>query len=285
MKNIMRVPRYKGMVNKGNVLVIGGSPSCYGPPILTALSAEASGAHSLHLYTCPRHLEVAKNNSLNFLLHSFPENPGYLSLYDVKKIQEIEADAISIGNGMGQDFDAKKAMLAIVNSDKPIVIDCHGLVPELLKIYNPHKHKWVLTPNHREFTRLFKVDVTEENVEAVAKRYRLNLCVKGKTDYIIACNDFKLDSSGLLENSMEIDREMLLHRNNSGSDQMRVSGTGDALAGIILSYIGQGFSALQSMVVATNLFGLAAEALAKETYSFSAKSLIEFYPKFIVKNG
>ncbi len=68
MRNIMRVPKYKGMVDKGNVLVIGGSPSCYGPPILTSLAAEASGANLVHLYTCSRHLEVAKNNSLNFLL-------------------------------------------------------------------------------------------------------------------------------------------------------------------------------------------------------------------------
>lgn len=283
----IKPPKHKESIHKGQlgrILVIGGSPKYYGAPILTGLAAEASGADLIDIYTCHQHLEVAKKYSLNFFLHNFPENPGYLSLHDVKKVQQLEIDVIAIGNGMGDDFDAKKAMLAIINSDKPIVIDGDALVPELLKIYNPEKHRWVLTPHHREFKRVFGVDAIPSSIEEMAKKYRLNLCVKGKTDYIIACNDFKIDNLELLEDSLEISYEMLLYKNYTGINKMRVGGTGDALAGIIASYIGQGFSALQSLVVATNLFGSAGEALASETHNFTARSLIKFYPKFIARH-
>jgi hydroxyethylthiazole kinase-like uncharacterized protein yjeF len=284
----MKTPKHIKSIHKGQlgrVLVVGGSPKYYGAPILTGLSAEAAGADLIHIYTCHKHIEAIKKYSLNFFIESFPEHPGSLSLYDVKKIQQLEIDVIAIGNGMGHDFDAKKAMLAIINSDKPVMIDGDALVPELLKIYNPKKHKWILTPHHGEFQRVFGVDATTDNIEAIAREHSLNLCVKGKIDYIIACNDFKIDSYGLLENGHDINREMLLHSNNTGVNQMRVGGTGDALVGIISSYIAQGFSALQSMIVATHLFGLAGQALAVASVSFTARALIKSYPKYIAKHG
>ena len=282
----MKVPKHRDSINdtrKNRLLVVGGSPKYYGPPILTALAAEASGADVIDIYTCHKHAEVVKKYSLNFLIHNFPENPGYLSLHDVKNIQQLEVDAIAIGHGMGHDFDAKKAMLAIINTDKPVIIDGDALVPELLKIYNPAKHKWILTPNLSEFHRIFQLDATPSSIEKVAKEYKLNICVKGKTDFIIACNDFKTDKP--LENNWEVNDEVVLHSNDTGTNQLRVGGTGDALAGIISSYVGQGFTALQSMVVATNLFGLASEQLVRESHNFTARNLIKFYPKYIAKNG
>lgn len=282
----MKVPKHKDSINekrKNRLLVVGGSPKYYGPPILTGLAAEASGADIIDIYTCHKHVEVVKKYSLNFLIHNFPENPGYLSLHDVKKIQQLEVDVIAIGNGMGDDFDAKKAMLAIINSEKPVIIDGDALVPELLKIYNPAKHKWILIPNKSEFHRIFQLDATPGSIEKVAREYKLNICVKGKIDYIIACNDFRLDKP--LENNWDVNDEMILHSNDTVVNQLRVGGTGDALAGIISSYVSQGFTALQSMVVATNLFGLAGEQLARESYNFTARNLIKFYPKYIARNG
>lgn len=280
----MIYPQHKNSIHKGQlgkVLVIGGSPNYYGAPILTGLGAEAAGADLIHLYTSPAHLEAAKHASLNFFLHAFPQHPGYLSLYDVKVIQGINTDTIVIGNGMGKDFDAKKAMLAIINTARPVVIDADALVPELLKIYDPNKHQWILTPHSSEFARVFGIEATAANISALARKHSLNLCVKGAIDYIIACNDFKIDSLGLLENSQPLNDELALHTNDTGVNQMRVGGTGDALAGIIAAYVAQGFTALQAMRVATRLFGLAGEALARKYSNFSAKSLVKFYSRFI----
>lgn len=278
----MQYPKHINTIHKGQigrVLIIGGSPQYYGAPILTALAAEFSGADLISLYIPANHLEAAKKYSLNFLLYSFPQHPGYLSLYDVKIVQEISANAIVIGNGMGRDFDAKKAMLAIINTEKPVVIDGDALIPEILKIYNSKKHKWILTPHAGEFERVFACKATPENIVSVAKEFSLNLCVKGPTDHIIACNDFAIDSYDLLLNGENINHNKELYENETGVPQMRIGGTGDALAGIICSYVSQGFSALQAMRAATYLFGKCGEEMLKHRSHFSAKALIKFFAK------
>jgi NAD(P)H-hydrate repair Nnr-like enzyme with NAD(P)H-hydrate dehydratase domain/ribosomal protein S18 acetylase RimI-like enzyme len=430
----------------GKVLVIGGSPQYHEAPILTALGAEAAGADLIHLYTCPNHLEAAKKYSLNFFLYGFAGHTGSLGLYDVKIIHEImqNVDAVVIGNGIGKDFDAKKAVLAIINSDKPIVIDGDALVPELLKIYNYKKHRWILTPHRMEFERVFGVPASPENILEMSKQHRISLCVKGTVDYIATGNDFssvmleniifeplnqshfqlllkwlemphvkkwwdqdithtidsvqekyfpytkgykKMDGIekpiqsfiinvdhnpigyiqiynaydfprnnqllGLPENLGAIDifigedeylgqnigskaiskflklyernyshvfvdpdssnfaaikcyeaagfkkineqndtdevlmlldnrdmKDFRLHENHTGVPEMSVKGTGDALAGIICSYVSQGFSASQAMQSATYLFGKCGEAFVKKSATFSAKSLVKFFPKF-----
>jgi hydroxyethylthiazole kinase-like uncharacterized protein yjeF len=278
----MNYPKHSKLIHKGQlgkVLVIGGSPQYYGAPILTALGAEATGADLIHLYTCPNHLEAAKSHSLNFFLHGFAGHTGSLGLYDVKIVHEIMqvVDAVAIGNGIGKDFDAKKAILAIINTDKPIVIDAEALLPEILKVYNYKKHKWILTPNGREFERVFGVPTSSENILEMSKKYKINLCVTGPTDYIVGGNDFQIETFGLLENDSD------LHENHTGVPQMRVGGTGDVLAGIICSYVSQGFSASQAMKSAAYLFGKCGEAFVQKSATFSARSLIKFFPKFNAK--
>lgn len=285
----MQYPQHHSHIHKGQlgrVLIIGGSPKYYGAPILTALAAEASGADLIHLYTCSQHLEVAKKHSLNFFLYSFPQHPGYLSLFDVKPIQNIsnEVDAMCIGNGIGNDFDAKKAILAIINTYKPVIIDGNALVPEILKIYNPYKHRWILTPHAGEFERVFQQPAEVSSIQEVAIKYKINLCVKGSIDTIIACNDFMIDNHGLLKNGINIQSDQKIHQNTTGTPAMRVGGTGDALAGIICSYVAQGFTAFQAMQTATHLFGLCGEKLADQSVNFSTRKLVKFFPKYLKSN-
>lgn len=280
----MKYPQHSKLIHKGQlgkVLVIGGSPQYYGAPILTALGAEATGADLIHLYTCPNHLEAAKSHSLNFFLHGFAGHTGSLGLYDVKIVHEIMqvVDAVVIGNGIGKDFDAKKAILGIINTEKPIVIDAEALIPEILKVYNYKKHKWILTPHSREFERVFSIPASPENILEMSKKHKINLCVTGPTDYIITENDFQIETFGLLENDVQAN-DSDLHENHTGVPQMRVGGTGDVLAGIICSYVAQGFSASQAMKSAAYLFGKCGEAFVRKSATFSARSLIKFFPKF-----
>jgi hydroxyethylthiazole kinase-like uncharacterized protein yjeF len=285
----MKYPQHKRLIHKGQVgkvLVIGGSPQYYGAPILTALGGEAAGSDLIHLYTCPDHLEAAKSHSLNFFLHGFAGHTGSLGLYDVKIIHEIMqgVDAVTIGNGIGKDFDAKKAVLAIINTDKPIVIDAEALVPEILKVYNYKKHRWILTPHSREFERVFGVPASPDNILEMSKKHRINLCVTGPTDYIVAGNDFySVEAAELLLETPTIEKDPILHKNHTGVPQMRVGGTGDVLAGIICSYLSQGFSASQAMKSAAYLFGKCGEAFVQKSATFSAKSLVKFFPKFNAK--
>ena len=62
---------------------------------------------------------------------------------------------------------------------------------------------------------------------------------------------------------------------------MRVGGTGDALAGIVGSYISQGLSPFEACVTSAYYYGKAGEALAKTKNSYSALELVNFYPNFL----
>lgn len=58
----------------GIVMVIGGSSSIHGAPLFSALAAEASGVDLVYVSVPEVHAEVAKQTSLNFLVHPFPGN-------------------------------------------------------------------------------------------------------------------------------------------------------------------------------------------------------------------
>jgi len=238
------------MDSMGKILVIGGSPQYHTEPILTALGALGAGSSVIHIYSCPANLESAENHSENFFLHSFQSYTGSLCLYDVKIIHEIakDIDAIAVGNGLGQDFDAKKALLAIININKPVIIDADALVPEILKIYDSNKHHWILTPNVDEFERLFKVAATPINILEVAQKYKINLCVKGHIDYIVTANDFAKNLYFSLKNDLNnIDLGEKIHVNHTGVPEMQINGIGNVLTGIICSYVAQGLTASHAM--------------------------------------
>ncbi len=268
------------------VLVIGGNSTSKAEVMMTILGAEAAGADLIHLYSCDKYLKEAKNYSLNFLLHEFKGHTGSLGLYDVKVIHEIVKiiDVIAIGNGLGKDFDTKKSLLAIINTNKPIIIDADALVPEILKIYDSNKHHWILTPNVNEFERLFGIEATSSNILEVSQRHKINLCVKGYTDYIVTSNDFKVTSYDLLKNDLnDIDDGEKIHENHTGAPQIKSIGAGDILTGIICGYVAQGLTASHSMKLATYLFGKCAEELIKTSSTISAESLAKFFPQYNAK--
>jgi hydroxyethylthiazole kinase-like uncharacterized protein yjeF len=277
---------HKGQV--GKVLVIGGSPQYHGAPILTALGVEAVGSDLIYLYIPLMHAETAKNHSLNFFIsHFIDTDTGYMGLYDVKKICEIaqNVDAIVIGNGLSKDFDVKKTVLSILNiKHKPIVIDADALVPEIMKIYDHTLHNWILTPHCGEFKRLFDLDPTPENIKKVAIKNHINICVKGYVDYIIVGKNFAINNSVLQNPDTNlITNENILYKNKTGIVQMKVGGTGDVLAGMICGYLSQGLSALESMKSAVYLWGKCGERMCERRSTFSAASLIKYFPKFLAE--
>jgi hydroxyethylthiazole kinase-like uncharacterized protein yjeF len=233
---------YKGQV--GKVLVVGGSEKYYGAPILTALGAENSGADLITLCLPSKHADIARNYSLNLFVHEFQKD--HLSSADVKAILELAStqDVLIIGNGLGEEKEAKKALLDILSKIKiPVVIDAEGLVPEILDI--KHQSDWIVTPHKKEFERLFNSLPNENTVQQQAKKYHLTILAKGVTDIIA-------DPSGQL------------YQNKTGCAEMRVGGTGDVLAGIVGSFIGQKISPFDACCSATYYWGLSGEELSKK---------------------
>jgi NAD(P)H-hydrate epimerase len=247
---------------KGKVMIVGGSYKYYGAPIFTALAAENSGADLITLFLPNKHIEVAKNYSLNLFLHAFVQSD--LGLKDTGLIidESTRNHVMVIGNGLGIDADTIRAIVMILKEVKiPCVIDAEALVPEILEIKD--KSHWVITPHKGEFQRVFGLEASKDNVVRMAKEHGMTILVKGAVDFIAS-----LDGQ--------------LVANETGCPQMRVGGTGDALAGIVASYIAQGLTNFDAAKSATYYFGKVGE-IVSEKDNITAQKLIRNYPKMLKK--
>ncbi len=230
----------------GRVVVVGGCRGYYGAPIIAGLAAEKSGVDAVTLFLPPSHVEAAKGYSLNFFIK--PMMFDEIGLYDVKAIHDAvdAADVLLIGNGLGVGFDVKKTVLSIlcgIEKRKPVVIDAQAILPEILEIYKPNEHNWIITPHKTEMMRLSGMPgIIDELIEwALSKK--LVICLKGKVDHIID------------------GRNGVTYDNETGTPYMSVGGTGDALAGIISAYISTGMDMVTAARLATFLWGLCGQRI------------------------
>lgn len=260
------LPQYQPHSHKGEVgkvLVIGGSPSYYGGPLLTALGAESGGADLIWLYLPEQHKLTAQNYSLNFFIRTFTK--PYLSCDDIEGILAVAAkvDAIVLGNGLGQKEETQKAILTLLPQlHLPLILDAEALFPEILPI-KPDHADWILTPHKKEFSRVFGAEFTKEKIQECANAWHLTILVKGRIDFIAA--------------------PQMLIENTTGCPQMRVGGTGDVLAGIVGSYRAQGLSSMQSCASAAYHYGLAGERLIEKENTLTAYKLVKEYAQLICR--
>jgi len=245
---------------RGRVAIVAGSKDYYGAPIFNALGAECSGADLITLFLPEQHLQVAKSSSLNLFLREYVK--GNLGLKDLGLIlKECESNHVLLmGSGLGRDQDTLRVIKLILENVRiPVVLDAEALFPDILEI--KHEANWVVTPHVGEFKRLFGMDATEAKVIECAKNHGLTVLLKAPVDII---------SDGVST-----------YINATGCPEMRVGGTGDGLAGIVASFISQGFSPFDAACSAAHYFGLAGEDLAKHNYCFTTQEIIKHFPKFI----
>jgi NAD(P)H-hydrate epimerase len=123
----------------------------------------------------------------------------------------------------------------------------------------------ILTPHLKEFDRLFGPSSTHLERMAKAKgcclKYGINLVLKGA------------NSLGTLADGRQV-------FNSSGTHYMATAGMGDALTGMLTSFLGQGYSPENALLCGVFHHGLAGE-LAGQRYlrGTMAQDLIEAIPE------
>lgn len=157
-----------------------------------------------------------------------------------------------IGCGMGNNEDTARLVKELIKiSEIPLVIDADGINALCggIDIIKKSKAPIILTPHPGEMARLCSLTVSEveenrvETARDFAVRYGCVLVLKG-ADTIIA------DPSGEV------------YFNMTGNPGMSTGGSGDALAGITLSLLAQGFSAPEAAKAAVYLHGEAGDKAA-----------------------
>lgn len=235
----------------GKILLLCGSVGFTGAAALAAMGALRSGAGLVYLGVPESIYAIEAVKLTEAIVFPLPEEDGKLS---AKAIPEIRKhlkgmDAVLIGCGLGISTGTMAVLDAVLQEFKgPVVVDADGIsmlatCPELVK---ERQSPTVLTPHEGEFRRL-DIAVEEERLTGAmiaAKELGCIILRKGHGTVITDGKDYYI--------------------NPTGNPGMAVGGSGDVLAGILVSLLGQGIAPLQATACAAWLHGAAGDRSAEK---------------------
>ena len=235
----------------GKVLLLCGSRGYTGAAYLAAMGALRSGAGLVFLGV-PESIYAIEAVKLNeAVVFPLPDRDGKLSREAIEEILKRlpKMDAVLIGCGLGQSEDTLSVVQTVLEHAKcPVVVDADGinLLSAHRDILRGRIYPTILTPHDVEFQRLGGTLTDDRLVSAAALARDINAIVllKGHRTCITDGN--------------------IAYRNTTGNPGMAVGGSGDVLAGIIVSLLGQGIAPLEAAAVGAWLHGRAGDLCASE---------------------
>lgn len=254
----------------GRVLIAGGSVGFSGAPVLAAQGAVRGGSGLVFLGV-PRSVwpaaAVKCDSAMPFPL---PEDEaGRLAQLAASELSRRLAgcDAGLIGPGLGQSEQLDALVTQVLAAARcPMVVDADGLnaLSRHMDILSKAQAPWILTPHDGEYQRLSgHLPGEDRAAEALdfAERYHCVLVLKGHRTVVAAPGG-------------------QVYENTTGNHGMAKGGSGDALAGLILSLLGQGMEPVQAAAAGVWIHGRAGDraAMVKSFRGMTPLDLIEALP-------
>ena len=139
----------------------------------------------------------------------------------------------------------------------------------MINLLKLRKHPTVLTPHLGEFKRLCPFNDEDDLLyiaKEFAKNYHVILVLKGPYTIVTDGNH--------------------AYRIIAGNKAMSTAGMGDVLAGMITSFLGQGYLALDSAIIGVFTHGYIGDQIAQNAYSVIASKMIDHIPNamYQIKN-
>lgn len=254
----------------GRVLLLCGSRGYTGAAYLAALGALRSGAGLVYLGV-PESIYAIEAVKLNEpIVFPLPDENGKLAISAGEEIKTLlpKMDAVLIGPGLGQSKGTLAALKVVLREfHGPVVLDADGI--NLLA-----RHKYllrgrtaptVLTPHEGEFARIAgEIGADRQSAaEALARELGAIVVLKGHGTII---------TDGTKS-----------YRNPTGNPGMAVGGSGDVLAGMVVSLLGQGIEPLEAAAAAAWLHGAAGDRCAERLgqYAMLPTDLLEELPRLM----
>ena len=283
MRNIDEVlanfPKRKPDANKkdfGHVMVIAGSSGYTGAAYLASQAAVLTGSGLVTLAIGKSLYPIMAAKLTEVMVRPFFETKDYsLSLMAEKELLNFseKCDCVAMGCGISQNKETQGLVRSLITRiDKPIVLDADGLNAMVghLDLMKKAPAPLVLTPHPGEMARLIgkeTADVQGNRKDIAlnfAHQYNIVLVLKGHQTVVARPNgEFYINETG-----------------NAG---MATGGTGDALTGMIASFIGQGLEPFDAAIAGTYFHGLAGDLAAKEkgVLSLIATDLLNKLPEVL----
>jgi len=265
----------------GHALVLAGSKGKTGAAAMTCLAALRAGAGLVTL-GIPESLNVIMEIKLTeAMTEPLPEGePGHLGPDALDRILTLVKDkkGVAIGPGLSTSSGTKSLILGLLKrlKDIPMVIDADGLniLAESPKVLPTLAGRAILTPHPGEMSRLSGKSVEEiqanriQTAREFSRKYGVVVVLKGARSVIA-------------------DPQGPVYLNPISHSVLASGGTGDVLTGLILGFLAQGLTLIQSACLGVFLHGQAGVWLALERggQGILASELLDKIPDLISLKG
>ncbi len=252
----------------GKILLLCGSVGFTGAAELAAKAAVRSGAGLVFVGVPQSVYPIVAVKLTEPMVFPLPDENGMFSKDAIPEILRrlSRCDACLIGCGMGQSegtFAVVKAVLE--NASCPVVLDADGInvLRGHIDVLRGAACPVVLTPHEGEFLRLGG-DVSDRLHGARKLHHEIGATIVLKGHRTLICGE-------------------RCFVNCCGNPGMATGGSGDVLAGIIVSLLGQGLSANHAGALGAWLHGMAGDLCAQEIgeYGMLPSDIIEALPRLL----
>ncbi|MDO4608829.1 MAG: NAD(P)H-hydrate dehydratase [Clostridia bacterium] len=253
----------------GTALLCCGSYGMCGAQILAAKAALRSGVGIVKAFVCDKN--YAAFTSCVPEAVTLPVNTHFSGAPEISERHILSAmansTALLVGCGLGRSNDAVNVVKSILSKTKiPTVIDADGINALVgnIDIIRKISASIILTPHPAEMARLCNttVDEIEKNRIKFAKSFAVeNNCIlvlKGHNTIVASPNG-------------------KIFFNTTGNDGLATGGSGDVLAGMIVSRLAQGYDPLTAVLNSVYLHGAIADHLSQnmQTRAMLPSDIIE----------
>lgn len=254
----------------GKLLLLCGSRGYTGAAALAAMSALRSGAGLVYLGVPESIYAIEAVKLTEPVVFPLPDKEGMLSCEAAGDIiKRLKGkDAVLIGPGLGQSEGTRCAVQTVLEYfEGPVVLDADGI-----NVLKPHKDilrgrtsPTILTPHDGEFGRIGG-RIGDDRINAAASLARelgVIVLLKGHRTVITDAD--------------------VCYLNTTGNPGMAVGGSGDVLAGILVSLLGQGMKPLEAAACAAWLHGAAGDICEKEIgqYGMLPGDMLQVLPRLL----
>jgi len=234
----------------GKVLCVCGSVGYTGAPVFASRAAVRTGSGLVFLAVPESVWQVVAVKSDEAMPFPLPDANGKLhGCFRAIAAKSEDCDAVLYGCGLGRSDALDEMVREVLTLPQPLVLDADGInaLGRHMDVLRQRGGITVLTPHEGEFLRVGG-DLSRGRVDGAvdfAQKYGVYLVLKGRGT-VVATPDgrYRINTTG-----------------NSG---MAKGGSGDVLAGMLLSLLGQGMDAFDACCAAVYLHGRAGDLAAEE---------------------
>lgn len=254
----------------GRILLLCGSRGYTGAAYLAAMGALRTGAGLVFLGV-PESIYAIEAVKLNEpVVFPLPDQEGKLSCLAIPEILQRlpKMDAVLMGPGLGQSDEIRAVVKTVMDAAQcPVVLDADGIniLSGHRDIVRGRRFPTILTPHDGEFARLGGI-IGEDRMASAEKLANDLGCIVLLKGHETCITDGRKG-----------------YRNTTGNSGMATGGSGDVLAGMIVSLLGQGIAPLEAAACAAWLHGAAGDVCAQKMgqYGMLPTDMLEEIPRLM----